>query len=67
MFSIIKMKPESSGIFLAKMVSKNIFLGSPVTHFMNMSVKEYCYKRKSIIVKNVDQTSITNLITELFI
>ena len=40
MFSGIKMeeymKPERSDIFWAKMVAKNILLGSPGTHFMNM-------------------------------
>ena len=42
MFSGIKMEeymePEHSDIFLAKMVAKNILLGSPRTHFMNMRV-----------------------------
>ena len=33
------MEPELSGIFFIKMVSKNIVLGSPGTHFMYMSVK----------------------------
>ena len=33
------MKPELSGLFLAKMVTKNKVLGSPGTHFMHMRVK----------------------------
>ena len=43
MFSSIKMeecmKPELSDIFWIKMVAKNIILGSPGTHFMDMRVK----------------------------
>ena len=43
MFSSIKMEeymePERSGIFLPKMVAKNILFGSPGTHFVHMRVK----------------------------
>ena len=35
------MKPEHSGTFRAKMVAKNILLGSPGTLFMHMTVKYF--------------------------
>ena len=42
MFSNIKMEeymePELSGIFWVKMVAKNILLGSPGIHFVNIRV-----------------------------
>ena len=33
------MESEHSGIFRVEMVTKNVVLGSPGTHFMHMSVK----------------------------
>ena len=35
--------------------------------FNNNFVKEYCYKSKSIVIRNMDQISTANLIMQLFI
>ena len=35
--------------------------------FNNIFFKEQCYKKRIIVIRNVDQMSITNVITQLFI
>ena len=57
-------------IFIQKEVPALVFSWQLSEFFNNNFFKEtrkHCYEKRSIVIRNVDQISIANLITQLFL
>ena len=62
----MQLKPISIQKEVLALLFPDSYLKFLTTNFLKRE-KKHCYEKRSIVIRNVDQISIANLITQLFL